>query len=406
MLTVLMCASKRWRNLASEQQLWEILSKRESSRLTKAEHHVAHHSNANLAWRFRILNGGDVVLYHPWRLSYIAVMDYRKRIQDRQELHRNHRRVFNSCRSLGYFMELSLLGEWNVLWFWVTFFIFVVLLPVKLDSPSKFSWWVTFTPLFIYDFALMFSICSYWFMFFHRVVPLKREYGMDELNLVLTTMTLTGSFRRKFRFQAKILNTCWLMLWMLLTFLVPLLLENNNYIIKIVVGMVSTSLSATGIFYWAKYFKLKFFAYLVDTNGVEKLFPVGFLSILFSFLTIILWMIHFWTKALGSYANVMIFMFFSDVIILVSPVAIYVYLRKIRSLFAGVPSWIWSSVLVVIFGLLQLSFHVLLVLHIDHLKFTAVVVFIPVWIQFYLAWRVIFYFRFDQKEKEAKNRIR
>jgi hypothetical protein len=388
----LLQVSKGWRRLAANQQLWRPLIEHdfpyafpEVAPLEENKEMVDLEGNTKF------------VQSYPWVAEYARKAKSIRILKTETDKAQNLNQWYNDRQ------DLFCLGK---MWFSnshaggviLPLFLFTVLLAVKMDNPGKYSWAVTFIPWYFFDFMIIAPLVSYWCFYLICPVTFKptQEGGTFDLwayrwNFILHSMHLFVPYRDKRATAWRIFNTLCLCMWVGFTITLPIALDGGStsllwvsYFLMICSGLYALFISKL---IWDR----------VNTQN-EGLYNAGDVGLAITplwmvpgiLVTGILWFIQWNYQSIGSYKNALIPFFISQGLMLCSPVTTNCLVKRVlwraqqgqrinsEDIFAM--TMMTCCILAPL-----ITFEVLLMYHMDSSRFSAVIVFIPLWIMLGIA---------------------
>jgi hypothetical protein len=244
-----LCLSKKWRRLAGSVDLWEPHFRNIRPGYGYISHPEEKDGN---------LKVGSVQRIH-FIPAYAKEIEKFKKRQERAKV----RNVFTSWveqhECLFLFALSATSSGWSPL-YWLPVFVFSILLPLKMDSPGRFSWLVTFSPLWAFDFLLLSSLISYWGVSLccpQIYVPGRvRNWNMDyavwktRFNLIWNSMEIVPR-RSFFAVLWRLVNSMFLLLFICFTISFPISVDlgigltiNQNLLLLLGAGAYCTCVIA------------------------------------------------------------------------------------------------------------------------------------------------------------------
>jgi hypothetical protein len=385
----LLGVSKAWRRLAASRQFWKFLLERDLFTNVKPPNFEEKKDQ-----ELQDLEAGanKTTIQH-----YPLIDEYRNNVEEirlSREQMRKATALDAKYRRMGklFFFGRAMFLNSHAASVILPLFLFTVLLAVKMDKPEIYSWVVTFIPFYIFDFLIFGPIVSYWlFQLFCPVMFIPAGEGGEFNQWVFRWNFILKSFqyfphKHKWATAWKVFNSLCLLLWVGFTITFPLgldlhsgLLINVSFVLMILSGLYALFIS-----------KLIWDAVNDREKGLHDIYECSFsispLSMVPGILISgILWFMRWRLQGHSSYTVCLIPMFISNVIMLLSPFWPKCFIRCIPwrvenfqefRIYETPTPLLASCCLVVPF----IVFEVLLLHHMDKYQFTAVVVFIPLWI--------------------------
>eukprot|EP00475_Leptophrys_vorax_P006387 TRINITY_DN1394_c0_g7_i1.p1 TRINITY_DN1394_c0_g7~~TRINITY_DN1394_c0_g7_i1.p1 ORF type:complete len:410 (+),score=86.92 TRINITY_DN1394_c0_g7_i1:165-1232(+) len=271
--------------------------------------------------------------------------------------------------------------------------IFSVVLAVKMDFPERYSWMATFSPLWIFDFLMLVPMITYWIVFMscRMLFIYKGNYHYPRWktrwNFIYGSMSFVKHDSR-WAILWRLFNTFCLCLWMIFTFLFPIALDSGDNLKVNFSFVVFICSGCYGLFIMFLVFRESRIRQRWDndvgdndSDVVNFTTSITFLSMVpAAFITAIMWFVQWRFSLIGSYTCAMIPMFISNALFVCGCLTPHVF-RKF---------WIFNDfattgeICVVGIGACIIispfiTFEVLLLYHMDQLRFLSVIVFIPLW---------------------------